>query len=173
MLSLRRYAVYFALAAAVLLSLNYFRTATQTRYSSQPPEITPEGDKKYWLDASGPEEVHLGGREFNWTSVHQHFPVKGPYMRPPNTGARTLPKVQFTFPVETAAQTSTRKERQAAVRATFERGWKAYKEHAWMKDELAPLSGGSKDGFGGWAANLVDNLDTLWIMVRIVLLCLS
>jgi len=33
-----------------------------------------------------------------------------------------------------------------------------------MKDELLPLSGGSRDKFGGWAATLVDSLDTLLIM---------
>jgi mannosyl-oligosaccharide alpha-1,2-mannosidase len=33
-----------------------------------------------------------------------------------------------------------------------------------MKDELAPVSGGSKNTFGGWGATLVDSLDTLWIM---------
>jgi mannosyl-oligosaccharide alpha-1,2-mannosidase len=33
-----------------------------------------------------------------------------------------------------------------------------------MRDELAPISGGAKDTFGGWGATLVDSLDTLWIM---------
>lgn len=33
-----------------------------------------------------------------------------------------------------------------------------------MKDELAPLSATGKNTFGGWAATLVDSLDTLWIM---------
>ena len=33
-----------------------------------------------------------------------------------------------------------------------------------MKDEVAPISGGSRTTFGGWAATLVDTLDTLWIM---------
>ena len=33
-----------------------------------------------------------------------------------------------------------------------------------MKDELAPISGSSKNTFGGWGATLVDSLDTLWIM---------
>nr|POF09790.1 endoplasmic reticulum mannosyl-oligosaccharide 1,2-alpha-mannosidase [Quercus suber] len=33
-----------------------------------------------------------------------------------------------------------------------------------MKDELAPLSGAYKQHFGGWGANIVDNLDTLYIM---------
>jgi len=33
-----------------------------------------------------------------------------------------------------------------------------------MKDALQPLSAGFKDQFSGWAATLVDSLDTLWIM---------
>jgi len=33
-----------------------------------------------------------------------------------------------------------------------------------MKDELCPLSGESRNTFGGWAATLVDSLDTLHIM---------
>ena len=33
-----------------------------------------------------------------------------------------------------------------------------------MKDELQPISGLNKQTFGGWAATLVDSLDTLWIM---------
>jgi mannosyl-oligosaccharide alpha-1,2-mannosidase len=33
-----------------------------------------------------------------------------------------------------------------------------------MKDELAPLSGGFRNTFGGWAATLVDSLDTLHMM---------
>ena len=33
-----------------------------------------------------------------------------------------------------------------------------------MHDELRPISGGSADPFGGWAATLIDALDTLWIM---------
>ncbi|KAK5130065.1 hypothetical protein LTR08_002498 [Meristemomyces frigidus] len=33
-----------------------------------------------------------------------------------------------------------------------------------MADELMPLSGGRRAHFGGWAATLVDSLDTLWIL---------
>ena len=33
-----------------------------------------------------------------------------------------------------------------------------------MKDELTPLSAGSRNTFGGWAATLIDSLDSLWIM---------
>ena len=50
------------------------------------------------------------------------------------------------------------------MRRAFKRSYLAYKEHAWMRDELMPLSGDAKDPFGGWAATLVDSLDTMWIM---------
>jgi len=33
-----------------------------------------------------------------------------------------------------------------------------------MRDELSPISGRGRNSFGGWAATLVDALDTLWIM---------
>ena len=57
-----------------------------------------------------------------------------------------------------------RLDRLEAVRASFEHAWQGYKKNAWMKDELSPLDGKSAQSFGGWAATLVDTLDTLWIM---------
>lgn len=33
-----------------------------------------------------------------------------------------------------------------------------------MQDEVAPVSGTSRNDFGGWGATLIDSLDTLWIM---------
>ena len=42
--------------------------------------------------------------------------------------------------------------------------WEGYKAAAWGHDETAPVSGGSRDGFNGWGATLVDALDTLLIM---------
>ncbi|KAK0625495.1 glycoside hydrolase [Bombardia bombarda] len=56
------------------------------------------------------------------------------------------------------------KARQDAVRAAFVRSWNSYKKHAWLQDELTPVTGAGKTTFGGWAATLVDSLDTLWIM---------
>jgi len=46
----------------------------------------------------------------------------------------------------------------------FLRGWRSYKRLAWLQDELCPLSGTSKNPFGGWAATLVDSLDSLWLL---------
>lgn len=82
------------------------------------------------------------------------YPVQS--LTPLPTGKpRALPKVQYAFTPETAEFSAKRKERQAAVKAAFDKSWKAYKQHAWMKDEVTPLTGRFKNGFGGWAATLV------------------
>ncbi|GJC85861.1 endoplasmic reticulum mannosyl-oligosaccharide 1,2-alpha-mannosidase [Colletotrichum liriopes] len=54
--------------------------------------------------------------------------------------------------------------RQKAVRDVFKKSYDSYKRYAWTHDELTPVSARGKDTFGGWAASLVDSLDTLWIM---------
>jgi mannosyl-oligosaccharide alpha-1,2-mannosidase len=72
--------------------------------------------------------------------------------------------VQTDFPEETAQQRDIREKRRAAVKASFVRCWTSYRKLAWKADELKPVSGGKRDPFGGWAATLVDALDTLWIM---------
>lgn len=54
--------------------------------------------------------------------------------------------------------------RREQVKKVFLRCWRAYRERAWLRDELTPVTGAAKDPFGGWAATLVDSLDTLWIM---------
>lgn len=75
-----------------------------------------------------------------------------------------LAQLQHDFDAETDEAKATRLQRLAAVKSSFEHSWAGYKAHAWMQDELSPLDGGSVQAFGGWAATLVDTLDTLWIM---------
>jgi mannosyl-oligosaccharide alpha-1,2-mannosidase len=82
----------------------------------------------------------------------------------PTTQPKTFPDIQFKFPKETDEEKDTRSLRQETMKNTFLRAWEGYKQNAWMKDELQPLSGGSVSTFGGWGATLVDTLDTLWIM---------
>ncbi len=72
--------------------------------------------------------------------------------------------MQFKFASSRQLQSATVAKRRDAVRQAFIRSWSSYKQHAWLHDELRPVSGGHKDPFGGWAATLVDSLDTLWIM---------
>jgi archaellum component FlaC len=42
--------------------------------------------------------------------------------------------------------------------------WKNYKEYAFGKDELHPISHKSTNNWGGMGTSLVDSLDTLWLM---------
>lgn len=53
--------------------------------------------------------------------------------------------------------------RQEAVVGAFKHAWKAYKMHAWGKDELKPISQSSNDWFN-LGLTLIDSLDTMWLM---------
>ena len=75
-----------------------------------------------------------------------------------------IPRVQYKFGEEDRDVRKIRLERLGLIKKSFAHSWAGYKMQAWMKDELQPVSGGSRDTFGGWAATLVDTLDTLWIV---------
>lgn len=97
----------------------------------------------------------------DWAGAHLFFPPKS--ITPLPTGQpKALPKVQAS---ETLFRdTPATRNRREAVKNAFSRSWNAYKERAWTWDEVRPVTGGGKNTFGGWAATLVDSLDTLWIM---------
>ncbi|GFF68360.1 endoplasmic reticulum mannosyl-oligosaccharide 1,2-alpha-mannosidase [Aspergillus lentulus] len=73
-------------------------------------------------------------------------------------------RIQFAFQRESGSAKRVRKDRQQQVRQAFLHAWKGYKKYAWLHDEVTPLSGGYRDPFVGWAATLVDGLDSLYIM---------
>ncbi|PSS02469.1 glycosyl hydrolase family 47-domain-containing protein [Coniella lustricola] len=75
-----------------------------------------------------------------------------------------IPRIQALPAVESQAARELRLRRQAAVRESFLHSWSGYKRYAWMSDEVKPLTGNTNNPFGGWAATLVDALDSLWIM---------
>ena len=58
----------------------------------------------------------------------------------------------------------TARERRGQVKGAMARVWKAYKAHAWGRDELKPISLVGHDNWGGIGCTLVDSLDTLWLM---------
>jgi mannosyl-oligosaccharide alpha-1,2-mannosidase len=98
-----------------------------------------------------------------WRALPIHHPVSS--LEPLPTGTPlAFPPVQHVFPTETEPGRARRLARRDAVQATFRRCWASYRRLAWGHDELAPLSGTSRDPYGGWGATLVDSLDTLWIM---------
>lgn len=82
----------------------------------------------------------------------------------PRGTARPVPQIQHKFYPETQSDRLERTERQRAVRKAFQHSWNGYKTHAWLWDEVSPISGGHRNPLGGWAATLVDSLDTLLIM---------
>ncbi|ORY10464.1 glycoside hydrolase [Clohesyomyces aquaticus] len=98
-----------------------------------------------------------------WNDLPLRFPV--PSMIPlPSGNPAAIPKIQHAFGVETQHNKQEREQRQAAVKAAFLHSWDGYKKHAWLQDEVTPVSGGYKNGYGSRGATLVDTLDTLCIM---------
>ncbi|CAL3970655.1 hypothetical protein PZA11_007115 [Diplocarpon coronariae] len=99
----------------------------------------------------------------HWKKLPERYPVTA-FIPLPTGKPLEIPTVQAPAPVEDAKAKEVRMRRRDAVKESFVHSWTGYKEHAWLRDEVAPLSGRSRDTFGGWAATLVDALDTLWIM---------
>lgn len=75
-----------------------------------------------------------------------------------------IPKVQHDFAPESDEHRVERRRRLRVVKDSFVHTWNGYKKHAWLQDEVAPLTGGHHNGYGGWGATMVDTLDTLLIM---------
>jgi mannosyl-oligosaccharide alpha-1,2-mannosidase len=98
-----------------------------------------------------------------WKDIPLRHPVSS--IVPLPTGEPVaIPKIQHTFGVETSHNKEQRVQRQAAVKKAFLHTWNGYKKHAWLQDEVTPVTGGYKNGFGQRGATLVDTLDTLIIM---------
>jgi mannosyl-oligosaccharide alpha-1,2-mannosidase len=128
------------------------------RYGRQ---ITPDAQLGYEGDHSKLADIEID--TYLWRTVEQHYPLTS--FRPlPMRNTRRLPRVQADFLAESKEARETRLKRQGAIKDAFLRCWKTYKNHAWLRDEVTPLTGKPKDTFGGWGATLVDSLDTLWIM---------
>ncbi|POR34218.1 alpha-1,2-Mannosidase [Tolypocladium paradoxum] len=100
---------------------------------------------------------------FDWASVPFRFAPGSQTPLPDRRRARPRP-VQHRFGPESPDAARLRVARLAEVRRLFQANWQSYRRFAWKKDALLPVSGGARDQFSGWAATLVDSLDTLWIM---------
>lgn len=101
----------------------------------------------------------------HWEKPTEWFPVPEESLIMLPTGKpKPIRSVQFAFGEESPAAREKRERRLEKVKAEAQRAWTGYKTYAWTHDELMPVSNSSKDPFCGWAATLVDSLDTLWIM---------
>ncbi|KAK8109226.1 class I alpha-mannosidase 1a [Apiospora sp. TS-2023a] len=103
--------------------------------------------------------------QIHWSKQPEHFPVSKESIIPLPTGKpKAIPRVQHAFGPESEEAKAKRLGRLAGVKAEMVRAWGGYKKYAWMHDELSPISKAFRDPFCGWAATMVDALDTLWIM---------
>ncbi|KAF7536971.1 hypothetical protein G7054_g4086 [Neopestalotiopsis clavispora] len=101
----------------------------------------------------------------HWIKPTEVFPVAPESLLTLPTGQpKSIPKVQYEFKEESEAARQAREGRLAVVKSEMQRAWSGYRQNAWMHDELSPVSLKFRDPFCGWAATLVDALDTLWIM---------
>ncbi|KAI1204750.1 glycoside hydrolase family 47 protein [Annulohypoxylon truncatum] len=101
----------------------------------------------------------------HWKKFPEHFPVPKDEIIPLPTGKpKPILPIQYDFEKESAQAREKRLDRLAKVKAEMVRGWNGYMTHAKGHDELSPVSKKFRDPFCGWAATLVDALDTLWIM---------
>ncbi|KAI9037907.1 glycoside hydrolase family 47 protein [Aspergillus affinis] len=109
-----------------------------------------------------PKSLKEDGR-IHWTKQPEKWPVSE-YMPLPTGAPSPIPQIQHNFPKESWFGRWKRVKRQNAVKEAFKHAWKGYREHAWLRDEVSPLSGNFRETFAGWGATLVDSLDSLVIL---------
>ena len=103
--------------------------------------------------------------KIHWTKFPEHFPIPSESLiQLPSGNPKAIPKIQYAFPEESPKDAIDRKKKLEQIKKTFEFSWDGYTKNAWMQDELSPVSGQYRNPFCGWAATLVDSLDTLWMM---------
>lgn len=102
----------------------------------------------------------------HWTKLPENFPVdEASIISLPSGTPKRIPTIQHSkFATEDAAAAEERKSRMSQIKHEMKRAWDAYRTYAFGHDELVPIEKGFKDPFCGWAATLVDAMDTLWIM---------
>ncbi|CAJ2509466.1 Uu.00g144920.m01.CDS01 [Anthostomella pinea] len=101
----------------------------------------------------------------HWQKMPENFPLAENDFIPLPTGKpNPIPAVQYKFEKEAATDRMAREERKETVKAAMRRSWSGYMTYARGHDELSPVTKKFRDPFCGWAATLVDSLDTLWIM---------
>jgi len=136
---------------------------TTTQATREGSNVKPDSDRLGPPKVAPPQRFSTGQKTFGQYTFFEKNPVKE-YLRFSTGLPSELPKLQHHFGTETEDKKTKRLDRLAAVKGSFQHSWDGYKKHAWLKDELSPIDGGALQSFGGWAATLVDTLDTLWIM---------
>lgn len=102
----------------------------------------------------------------HWTKLPENFPIdEASIITLPTGTPKQIPTIQHSkFASESVEVADKRKSRMNQIKNEMKRAWDAYRTYAFGHDELVPLDRGFRDPFCGWAATLVDAMDTLWIM---------
>ncbi|KAI0834183.1 glycoside hydrolase family 47 protein [Hypoxylon sp. FL0890] len=128
----------------------------------------PPNGPGFFNPAHGPGDRlnpdYAGPTGLRWERRPPRYPVQKFATLPTDKPTKRVPRIQAPRPQETAAEKETRLRRLGAVEDSFKHSWKGYKKYAFGHDEIKPISGLYKDPFGGWAATLVDSLDSLWLL---------
>ncbi|KAI1124802.1 glycoside hydrolase [Nemania abortiva] len=140
----------------IILAVVLFWVLASWYYKSQ-----RSGDNGLFTSLSGSSRI---GGDYRWEQRPTQHKVITLAELPTNKPARPIPQIQASRPKEDATSRDERLTRLAAVKESFIHSWTGYKKNAWGHDEVKPISGQYKDPFGGWAATLVDSLDTLWLI---------
>ncbi|KAJ4314600.1 hypothetical protein N0V94_006376 [Neodidymelliopsis sp. IMI 364377] len=117
---------------------------------------------QYMNDPAFVPHIVARNSSFAWNTVKfAHPPPLTPILPSPVT---KRPRIQHQFKSDRADVAAVQEQRRLEVKRVFQKSWASYRAKAWMKDALKPISGQYVDQFSGWAATLVDSLDTLWMM---------
>lgn len=135
--------------------------AAKIALGAKPDPLAAGGEGRY-EPVSPPSSL----TPIHWAKEPEHFPVpSASILQLPTGRPAAIPKIQYAFTDESPSARIDRERKLAAVKLAFQFSWEGYKRpESWLKDELTPVSGGYRNPFCGWAATLVDALDTLWIM---------
>ncbi|KAI9815430.1 MAG: hypothetical protein M1827_002563 [Pycnora praestabilis] len=152
---------WFFICAFIAFVIFAFHHVSDLRNWYAPLNIPSHSSDPY-AKPSTPKPVPDDGR-FHWSKIPERYPVTS-LIPLPSGQPEDIPKIQHSFSAENSEAKAVRIERLEAIKESFVHSWTGYKQYAWLKDEVSPVSHGSRNIFGGWAATLVDTLDTLWIM---------
>ena len=148
-------------------------TEKDSREGDEAPKAAPVAAKPNMehdpAESQGKGRVEIIGDhtvpKIHWKKQKEHFPIPTTSLIQLPTGKpKAIPKIQFEFSDESATEKIDREKKLDTIKKAFKFSWSGYKKNAWMHDELSPVTGRYRDPFCGWAATLVDTLDTLWMM---------
>lgn len=151
-----------ALAVAFFLVRNFRQPSSSSSASWPPPGTTTT------TTTTAPAD-----RAFSWAHVPQKYAVRS-MIKMPRGDPSSIPLIQHRFSgKEDEDARRLRLSRLEAVKGNFSHAWNGYKAHAWMADEVAPLSGLALNPFGGWAASMVDGLGESLLYIYFFILYIS